>query len=218
MDEMIISDRSPATACTAVAPALGRRERNKLEKRARIVAAARRLFAEQGFANTTTVQIAEAADIGTGTLFLYARSKEDLLLLVFKDEMVEVALESFEALPEAHSAVDRIMAVFERMVDYHERDVDLARILLRELVIPVDGARQADIEELVSVIFAGLEKLIRSGQRHGQISQELDPVLAAQSCFALYYFGLLGWLSNRIDRAGFLSETRIQIAALCRTM
>ena len=39
---------------------IGRRERNKLEKRARIVAAARRLFAEQGFAETTTVQIAEA--------------------------------------------------------------------------------------------------------------------------------------------------------------
>jgi AcrR family transcriptional regulator len=194
---------------------IGRRERNKLEKRARIVAAARRLFAEQGFAETTTVQIAEAADIGTGTLFLYARSKEDLLLLVFRDEMLEVATESFEALPECASALDHIMAVFDRMVEYHERDQELARMLLRELVIPVDEGRRSEIDELVSVIFTGLEKLVRRGQHSGQIAARLDPALTARSIFSLYYFGLLGWLSNRLGREEFLRDTAAQITALC---
>lgn len=194
---------------------IGRRERNKLEKRARIVAAARRLFAEQGFAETTTVQIAEAADIGTGTLFLYARSKEDLLLLVFRDEMLEVATESFEALPERASALDHIMAVFTRMVEYHERDVELARMLLRELVIPADEGRRLEIDELISVIFTGLDKLVRRGQRAGQIAARLDPALTARSIFSLYYFGLLGWLSNRLGRDEFLRDTAAQISALC---
>lgn len=203
------ASRSPAPA------RIGRRERNKLEKRARIVGAARRLFAEQGFAETTTVQIAEAADIGTGTLFLYARSKEDLLLLVFKDEMLEVAAESFEALPDQGFSVDHIMTVFERMVDYHERDVELARLLLRELVIPVDKGRQSELDELLGVIFGGLEKLVRAGQRAGRFAPQLDPARTARSIFAIYYFGLLGWLSNRLTREDFLGETRMQIAALC---
>ena len=80
----------PAVSDTA-APPPGRRERNKQEKLARIVGAARALFRDQGFTETTTQQIAEAADIGAGTLFLYARSKEDLLVMVFRDEMIETA-------------------------------------------------------------------------------------------------------------------------------
>ncbi|MFM9442154.1 TetR/AcrR family transcriptional regulator [Streptomyces acidiscabies] len=54
---------------------VGRRERNKQEKLDRIVAAARELFAERGVDEVTTQQIADKADIGTGTLFLYAKTK-----------------------------------------------------------------------------------------------------------------------------------------------
>ena len=61
---------------------LGRRERNKLAKLARIMAAAGELFAEHGIDDVTTQQIAAAADIATGTLFLYAKTKGELLLLV----------------------------------------------------------------------------------------------------------------------------------------
>lgn len=194
---------------------IGRRERNKLEKQRRIVAAARRLFAEQGFAETTTLQIAEAADIGTGTLFLYASSKEDLLLLIFKDEMLEVAHTSLAQVTPDQSSIDSIMAVFERMVDYHSKDMDLTRILLREQIIPSNDRRQSDVDELVRVIFRGLAKLIRMGQATGEIADRLNPKLAAQSCFSIYYFGLLRWLNKRIPREQFLMETRRQIAELC---
>ena len=61
---------------------LGRRERNKLDKLARITAAAGELFAERGVDEVTTQEIADRADIGAGTLFLYAKSKGELLLLV----------------------------------------------------------------------------------------------------------------------------------------
>src|SRR5947199_9613102 len=60
---------------------VGRRERNKQDKLDRITAAARELFAEHGVDEVTTQQIADKADIGTGTLFLYAKTKGDLLLL-----------------------------------------------------------------------------------------------------------------------------------------
>lgn len=89
-----------AVALDQLAP--GRRERNKLEKQARIVWAARQLFHRQGFAETTTQQIAVEADIGTGTLFLYAKCKEDLLIMVFKDEMLETVREIFARLSRRH--------------------------------------------------------------------------------------------------------------------
>ena len=61
---------------------VGRRERNKQQKLDRITAAARELFAERGVDEVTTQEIADKADIGAGTLFLYAKTKGELLLLV----------------------------------------------------------------------------------------------------------------------------------------
>jgi AcrR family transcriptional regulator len=191
---------------TAAPP--GRRERNKLQKRARIVAAARALFEQQGFANTTTQQIADAADIGTGTLFLYARAKEDLLVMVFSDEMLETARQIFANPPAAGTIDAQLMAVFESMADYHARDTDLARLLLRELVISPAEARRSDIETLVEAIFDGLTAIISAG---GQVA---DPPLVARSAFALYYFALISWLGGGQERARCMGLLRQQLAHL----
>jgi AcrR family transcriptional regulator len=204
--------RSPGES-DAAAP-LGRRERNKLEKRARIVGAARALFATQGFSETTTSQIAEAAGIGTGTLFLYARTKEDLLFLVFKDEMLETAQDSFRNLPQDAGSVDQLMQVFDRMVDYHERDVALTRILLREIITPGADAREDELDELMGAIYSGFAQLVRKGQAAGRIPDRHDPDLTGRSIFAIYYLGLLNWLGGRATRAEFLSDLRLQLAAL----
>lgn len=190
-----------------VAAAPGRRERNKLEKRTRIVAAARDLFERQGFATTTTQQIADAADIGTGTLFLYARTKEDLLVMVFRDEMLESARKIFAA-PQADAAVvDRLMAVFNRMADYHARDTDLARMLLRELVMSQAEARRSDIDELMDAIHDGLSAIIEGGR-------VANAPLIARSAFALYYFALISWLGAGQDRSWCLRLLREQLANL----
>jgi AcrR family transcriptional regulator len=193
---------------------LGRRERNKLEKRARIVAAARRLFDEQGFAETTTLQIAEAADIGTGTLFLYARSKEDLLVLVFKDEMMEVALDSFQKLPTSGTLVDQALAVFTRMVEYHGRDMDLTRLMMREITIPAGPDSRSAMDDLTDVIFDNFAALVDRARQADQIAARFEPQLAGRMIFAIYYFNLLRWLAGGLDRDAMLVQLRRELAVL----
>ena len=180
------------------APAVGRRERNKQEKLARIVSAARELFRDRGFAETTTQQIAEAADIGTGTLFLYARSKEDLLVLVFRDEMIETARTAFATLKGQEPLLDQLMQVFSSMMDYHQRD--LARLLLKEIMFPDAIGRQADISELLDIIFGGLADLIAKARKDGRYGQGANPMQVAENLFANYYFSLLTWLGGRVTR------------------
>jgi AcrR family transcriptional regulator len=186
----------------------GRRERNKLQKRARIVAAARELFRRQGFADTTTQQIADAADIGTGTLFLYARSKEDLLVMVFSDEMLDTARRIFADPPDHASLAARLMAVFNRMADYHADDPDLARLLLKELVVPRSEARRSDVDELMDAIYDGLTDMIGTDPRIR------NPALVARSAFALYYFALLSWLGAGQDRGWCMRLLRDQLSHL----
>jgi AcrR family transcriptional regulator len=191
----------------------GRRERNKLQKRARIVDAARALFQRQGFAETTTQQIAEAADIGTGTLFLYAKSKEDLLIMVFKDEMIETARAIYGNLPAGAGPTEQLMTVFNRMADYHARDADLSRLLLKELVIPDSPDRISDIAELMDAIFDGLTDIVKSAP----YKLNGDPALIARSAFALYYFQLISWLGSGFDRIWCMRLLRDQLSMLMAT-
>ncbi len=197
---------------TSDQPKPGRRERNKLEKQARIVDATRELFQRQGFSETTTLQIADAADIGTGTLFLYASSKEDLLVMVFKDEMLESARDIFAQLPERASAVDQMMTVFEKMVVYHSRDIELSRILLRELVMPSSSGRHGDIAELMDAIYGGLTDIVRRNVANGSC----DPEVTARSAFALYYFALITWLGRGFDPELAMAQLRKQLFGLLR--
>jgi AcrR family transcriptional regulator len=190
---------------------IGRRERNKLEKRGRIVAAARRLFAEQGFAETTTQQIAESADIGTGTLFLYARSKEDLLVMVFHEEMLATAQQAFHDLPGDMPLIDQVMLVFAHMVSYHERDLVLARLLLKEILMPDREDRADELSHLMGSIYSGFGQLIAAAQRSGAVSARFDPALTAQSMFAIYYLGLLSWLGGITSREAFFAQLRRQL-------
>jgi len=196
----------------AFAPRVGRRERNKQEKLARIVGAARQLFRDRGFAETTTQQIAEAADIGTGTLFLYARSKEDLLVLVFSDEMLETARAAFASVDPDAALLDQLMQVFSSMLAYHERDRDIARLLLKEVMFPDAMGRGAAISELLDVIFAGLADLVVRARAAGKCHQAAPPLMIAENLFANYYLELIGRLGDRTTAAQFQTRLRQHLA------
>lgn len=95
--------------------AAGLRERKKQRTREAIVAAALRLFDEQGFEQTTIADIAAAADIAPRTFFGYFPSKEDVLF----DEFPAV-LETFEARleqrAEGETAIDALRAWLAELV------------------------------------------------------------------------------------------------------
>ncbi|MDJ0338978.1 TetR/AcrR family transcriptional regulator [Cryobacterium sp. PH31-O1] len=80
------NQHTDAPASARVTVSAGRRERSKEAKQARIFAAAAELFAEHGYASVTTQQIAERADVANGTLFRYASTKAELLLMVCNDD------------------------------------------------------------------------------------------------------------------------------------
>lgn len=193
---------------------LGRRERNKLEKLSRIIGATRGLFASQGFDKTTTLQIAEAANIGVGTLFLYARTKEDLLFMVFKDEMLEAAELAFKNCNKNNPLIENVMMVFTRMIDYHERDLSLTRIILREITIPGTEQRINDLRALTDVIFSGLAKLASQAQAKGELSSDKLALSIARSLFATYYFELIGWVGGVNSREDFMINLHNQLSVI----
>lgn len=113
---------------------VGRRERNKQEKLDRITAAARELFAERGVDEVTTQEIADKADIGAGTLFLYAKTKGELLLLVQNSTYADALVQGRAAAESIPDLLDAVMAIVRPVVECNRKQIDNGRTYLREIV------------------------------------------------------------------------------------
>ncbi|TAP43122.1 TetR/AcrR family transcriptional regulator [Arthrobacter sp. S39] len=113
---------------------VGRRERNKQEKLDRITAAARELFSVHGVDEVTTQQIADKADIGTGTLFLYAKTKGELLLLVQNSSYVDALERGRAAAGTTPDVLDAVMAIVRPVVECNRTQIDNGRTYLREML------------------------------------------------------------------------------------
>lgn len=196
--------------------AIGRREQNKLDKRGRIIAAARALFRHKGFEATTSQEIADAAGVAGGTVFTYARTKDDLLILVFHDEMLEVVERAYEAAHRPVGLLDQAVAFFETLVAYHERDLPLAHALMRQLGYVGSPAQRLLVSELMTSLLGRLAQLVQAAKTDGKVDAASPLVPSARSLFAVYYFHLGGLLSGYLDRAQFDRALRTDLGLLLR--
>jgi AcrR family transcriptional regulator len=115
---------------------IGRRERAKQDKRERIMAAASELFAEHGVGGVTTQQIADRADVAIGTLYLYASTKAELLIMV-QNEKFTAAIDDGLAAAEAttqQGPFEGVIALIRPVVACVREQVENGRTYLHELV------------------------------------------------------------------------------------
>src|SRR5258708_21806513 len=180
-------------AAAGIVEVVGRAERNKRDKRARLVAAARELFRIKGFEQTTTSEIAERADVWKGTLFFHARSKDELLVMVFQEDMGRTINRAFATVPKA-PLLDQAMHVFNAMLKQNQRELELARIFVKELAF-VKGDHHG-IDAVMEASFSHLNLLIVQAQGRGEIRASVDPALLAYNLFALHFSFLVVWLGT----------------------
>jgi AcrR family transcriptional regulator len=190
---------------------LGRRERNKQEKLDRITAAATELFAEYGVKDVTTQQIADKADIGTGTLFLYAKTKGELLLLVQNAHYAE-ALERGRADAETiQDALGAVMAVVRPIVECNRTQIDNGRFYLREMVFgdPTEPHHSAALsivgqtEEAIAAIL-GREELAGAG----------DAATTARIVSAIMFVSMAANVNAGLEIEALVQDIRTQISLL----
>ena len=174
---------------------MSKREQNKIEKLARIREAGRALFVEQGYADTTTRDIAAHAGIATGTLFVYFKEKRDLLMDVYQGWVDEAIDEGFASFPDDASTTETLMHLFELIYAVHERHPDLARVWVKELHF-LDGEAYAASATWTMKFLQRFADRIAHLQERGALRSDLQPISAAMHVFALYYFALVSWLGS----------------------
>jgi len=175
--------------------ALGRRAQNKHAISNRIVKAALNLFQTKGFDGTTTRAIARKAGIAEGTVFNYFRTKEDIALYFFEQE-VGHAVATVRDNPKLRKAPleEKLFALVESQLEYlapYERFIGAALLHALKPSSPV-GPFSHRAMELRHRYLGFVEELIEESiPQHRQ-----DPLgFLAPEVFWIYYLGtLLYWL------------------------
>lgn len=104
---------------------------DKEEKRATILEASIRVFAEKGWRNTKIADIAEAADIGKGTIYEYFQSKDEILAASFQHFMTQVETVIADRLAQTDDPLKRLETYISAWADILEsKNVDYMEIVL----------------------------------------------------------------------------------------
>jgi TetR/AcrR family transcriptional regulator len=111
---------------------VGRKEREYLVHREEILSAAEKVFAAKGFFLTTMSDIAREAEFGTGTLYKYFRSKEELYFTLIDEKVEEINRLVKDELSQRASAVERIKKALGLQFEFFERNRDFFRIYISE--------------------------------------------------------------------------------------
>jgi AcrR family transcriptional regulator len=101
-------------------------------RRAEILDAAYRVFAERGFEQATMAEIAAVAGVAKGTLYLYYPSKQDIYDAALRQSAVDVDGLTQAALGGARTASEKIQAFIETKLRYFEEHRDFFRMSERE--------------------------------------------------------------------------------------
>lgn len=201
---------------TDPSPPEGLRERKKREKWTRIEAAAWEVFWEKGFEGATTREIAARADVAVGTLFLYARDKRELLVLLVHKVIDQVVEEAFASLDGRGGLVDDVMVVFSRLFAMYAERPAIAKAFVKEVLLLGPDQREEVIAK-VREFYGRLVARIARAQAEGEVAPEIEPLQVAQTMFGLYTAALTGWLSGWTSREEALEGSlRPMLALLMR--
>jgi AcrR family transcriptional regulator len=180
-----------------------RRENGKLDKRRRINEAARAVFTEFGYKSASMREIARRAGVATGTLFLYAPDKRNLLLWIVNDDLARVTAQTFGDVKAGRvpgDLLDQLVYVFQARYQYGSTHPDLSLHALQEIVIKpnVNGIPVPDPEHdrHVFAMRAHVAELVRDHQREGHIRANEDADTVARLMLAIYHAAIRNWLRD----------------------
>lgn len=175
---------------------LGRRDRNKADKLRRIEQAARELFLEKGYDETTVREIAARADVGFGTIFAYVTDKAELVYLIRNNEMEALLADTLPRARAAATLEDQVLTVAEAVLRLFRGQTRLSKIIRREMTSHHDGIQSRRFAETRKQLMSHFIVCIETAQQTGAIASTEDGALLGETLFAL-----LSWQLRRGETA-----------------
>ena len=187
------------------------KRRRSGDKRERILKAAVKVFARNGFHATRVSEVAKAAGVADGTIYLYFASKEELLVRLFEDRVEKLLGFMREELPKEPDAPAKLRVVIAMQLGLIAGERDLAEVitvifrqstrLMKEFATPQFGA-----------YIDAIAKIVTDGQAAGAFRKDVSAHVTARAIFGALDGITLTWALGRAEQgalgraAGQLSD------------
>ena len=175
---------------------IGRKEREYLAHREEILSAAEKVFAAKGFFPTTMSDIARQAEFGTGTLYNYFKSKEELYFTLIEEKVEKINRLVKAELSQKVSAVERIRKAVRLQFEFIERNRDFFRIYISErnrFEWTVKDDLGKGLHEKMVMYINVLAEVMRQGIKEGEF-RPLDPTDLAHALVGIVNSFVFEWL------------------------
>ncbi len=176
-----------------------RKEREYRVHRGEILQAAEKVFAAKGFFQTTMSEIAGEAEFGTGTLYKYFKSKEDLYFSLIDEKVVEINRLVKTELSKKTPAIERVKKVLGLQLEFIERNRDFFRIYISErnrFEWTVKDDLGKGIHDKMVTYIKILAQVIKEGMREGEF-KSMDPMDLAHALVGIVNSFVFEWLISR---------------------
>jgi AcrR family transcriptional regulator len=192
-----------------------RKEREKEQRRRTILKAARKIFFKHGLQSASMDDIAEAAELSKGALYLYFKSKEDLYVSLL-EEGLEILRRMFEEVAARPLPADEALRqlgltyyqFFKEYPDYFKilmfADARELHSKVSEEVLQCSEQRSMECLEVVARIFA-------RGMAEGVFRRDIAPIEVAIMLWGTSN-GMIGLIANKADH--FMHDHQIDLEAL----
>ncbi len=187
-------------------PVLGKTKKHVVSefRCSEIIEAARSVFATKGFNDATVEDIAEAAGVAKGTVYLYFPSKREIFLETFRQGIVGLHDEVRRNMQAESGAPSKLRAFIRTRLAYGERNRDFMRLYYTEfnnmLIHPVHVQRE--FQQLYDAQAGELQQVLEQGIEARQV-RKLDAAASARIIYdttrGLIAQRLLGWSRASIE-------------------
>ena len=183
------------------------------EKRDRILRAAVTIFSRKGFFNSKVSEVARAASVADGTIYLYFRNKDDLLISLFEEKMGEVVADVRRRTAAGGNALEKLRIFIENHMDLLEREAGLVEVLqveLRQSTKFLKDYTPVKFFEYLEII----SDILEEGKREGVLRPDLNISIARRAIFGALDELSLTYILSRKPKY----HPTVTAAELCRLL
>ena len=167
-----------------------------VDKRDAILKAATKVFAQNGYFQSQVADVARVAGVAAGTVYLYFKSKDDLLVSIFERSMREVLAEGRGAIAGIDDPAKRLATLAHVHLERLGRDRHLAVVFQVELRQSVKFMERFS-ETFLQDYFALIRQAIADGQAQGLFRKDISPTTATKIFFGALDEMATNWVLSR---------------------
>jgi TetR/AcrR family fatty acid metabolism transcriptional regulator len=177
------------------------------DKRERILAAAERIFARHGFFAAKVSDVAKEAGVADGTIYLYFKNKDDLLISLFENRMQQVNAALRAAIAKSRGPIEQLRTFIKTYLQLVHDEPAAAEVLTIELRQSSKFMKEYENPEFADFLRM-LGSLVAAAQDAGEIDGDIPSHVAARMIFGMVDELALAWVLTKQPLGGNAAGAR----------